>query len=74
MTGSISQGQWEYYQIEASASDTQLKVELTNLSADVDLYVNAVFGVTTAAYKCRPYNSMTTVESCTLTNSGTTTW
>jgi serine protease len=73
-TGSVSLRQWKYYQIEASASDAQLKVELTNLSADVDLYVNEGSLPTLTSYDCRPYKRGTTAETCTLTNPGATTW
>ena len=39
--GSVSQGEWAYYRIDASASDSQIIIELANLSADVNLYVQA---------------------------------
>jgi hypothetical protein len=64
--GSVSQGDWVYYQIDASTSDTDITVELTNLSADVDLYVLAGFQPT--------LNNYDTAETCSLQNSGDTTW
>ncbi|MCI5210383.1 MAG: M23 family metallopeptidase, partial [Candidatus Electrothrix sp. ATG2] len=39
ISGSVSQGDWKQYRITASSSDTELQVDLTNLTADVDLYV-----------------------------------
>ena len=72
--GSVSQGEWAYYQIDASASDSQIIIELTNLSADVNLYVQADSRPTLTSYYCRPNLGSTASEICTLTNSGATTW
>jgi len=73
-TGSVTQGHFVYYQIAASASDTQLLVELTNLSDDVDLIVKEGSIPTWSNYDCFPYEWGTTPETCTLPNSGATTW
>ena len=72
--GSVAQGEWVYYRIDASASDSQIVIELTNLSADVDLYVQAGAQPTLTSYYCRPYLGSTAAETCTLTNSGAATW
>ncbi|UCH58468.1 MAG: pre-peptidase C-terminal domain-containing protein [Anaerolineales bacterium] len=73
-TGSVSQGEWVYYQLEASASDADILVELTNLSANVDLYVLAGFIPTLTDYDCRPSQSGTTSETCIVQNSQAITW
>uniref|UniRef100_UPI003B432CB1 PPC domain-containing protein n=1 Tax=Candidatus Electronema sp. JC TaxID=3401570 RepID=UPI003B432CB1 len=74
VNGSVGLSSWKNYKITASSSHTQLKVELTNLSADVDLYVRKDYSPTVSAYTCRPYNGGTASESCTLTISGGATW
>jgi len=73
-TGSVSQGGWAHYQITSIASDIQLLAELTGLSDDVDLYVREGFLPNETQYDCRPYSGGTTPETCTMTNSGATTW
>jgi serine protease len=73
-TGTVLQGQWTYYQIDATVSHTQLVVDLTGLSSDVDLYVRAGALPTLGDYDCRPYTSGTSAETCILSNSGATTW
>ena len=72
--GSVAQGDWVYYRIDASASDSLVMVELFNLSADVNLYVQAGSRPTLTSYYCRPNLGSTASEICTLTNSGATTW
>ena len=72
--GAVLQGEWAYYQINATASHTQIVVELTGLSDDVDLYVRAGVLPTLGDYDCRPYESGTSSETCTMPNSGATTW
>ncbi|MCI5191274.1 MAG: hypothetical protein D3905_16115, partial [Candidatus Electrothrix sp. AS4_5] len=74
VSGSVSQDNWKQYKITASSSDTELQVDLTNLSADVDLYVRKDSSPTETVYDCRPYKGGTSSESCTLTNSGATEW
>ena len=72
--GSVELNEWVYYRIDASASDSLVVVELFNLSADVDLYVQAGLQPALTTYHCRPYLGSTNAETCTLTNSGATTW
>jgi len=74
VSGSVSIGDWVYYQIDAAASDSEIKVELSNLSADVDLYVREASLPTTAVYDCRPYSGGTTLEICSLANAEAVTW
>jgi hypothetical protein len=71
---SVAYQNWANYKIAASSSDTQLLVDMTNLSADVDLYVKQGAMPTLSSYDCRPYRGGTTSESCTLTNSGSNDW
>uniref|UniRef100_UPI003B434128 PPC domain-containing protein n=1 Tax=Candidatus Electronema sp. JC TaxID=3401570 RepID=UPI003B434128 len=74
VSGSAGQNEWKKYKITSSSSDTQLKVDMTGLSADVDLYVQKGAEPTSSSYLCRPYSDGTTSESCTLPNSGSATW
>ncbi len=72
--GSVAPGEWVYYRISSSDTDTKLEVTLTNLSNDVDLYVRAGVIPTLNEYDCRPYYTGTSEETCTLTNIGAQTW
>jgi hypothetical protein len=74
MDGSVSLNEWVYYRIDTSDADSQVVIELFNLSADVDLYVQAGSEPTLTNYFCRPYLNGTNAETCTLTTSGATTW
>ena len=73
-TGTVAEGKWLYYQIQASAADTKLTVELKNLSSDVDLYVRKGAKPNLSDFDCRPYLGGTSSETCNLTNTGDTTW
>lgn len=72
--GSVSLRNAQHYQITSSAADVQLQVELTNLSADVDLYVRQEVKPTGDEYDCRSWESDTDAESCTLSNTAAVTW
>ena len=63
-----------YYQIGSSASDTELEVEITDLTADVDLYVLEGAEPTLESFDCRPYTGDTNSELCILPNSEPVTW
>jgi hypothetical protein len=73
-SGSVIQGEWIYYKISTSSSDTQIEVALTEVSDDVDLYVRAGSQPTLTDYDCRPYLGGTSPETCVLPNSGANTW
>ncbi|KPA15588.1 peptidase S8, partial [Candidatus Magnetomorum sp. HK-1] len=73
-SGSVSKDDWKYYKINASSSHSQIKVEMTNLSNDVDLYVRKGSKPSKTSYDCRPYKGMTKSETCTQINSGSNTW
>ncbi len=74
VNGSVALGQWRYYQISAGAGHTNLLVELSGLSADLDLYVRQGQQPLDDAYDCRPLLGGTAGESCSLPNTGATTW
>ncbi|MEZ7207166.1 pre-peptidase C-terminal domain-containing protein [Pseudoalteromonas sp. DY56-GL79] len=66
-TNSISQGQWQHYQISALQDATRLTVAMTDLSSDVDLYVRVGNQPTLSNYNCRPYKEGSEDEVCDLT-------
>lgn len=76
---SLSLREWHYYTIDSSASDEQLTVNLTNLSADIDLYVRAgsrPSGATDqgGVYDCESIYGGTSSEQCQLDISGEERW
>jgi hypothetical protein len=73
-TGAVAEGEWLYYPRDTSGDDTGLVVELTNLSTDVDLYVLNGEKPNLLVYDCRPYEGQASPETCTLPNTGATTW
>jgi hypothetical protein len=74
VSGNVGQGDWVYYTIEASAEATVLDVTMSNLSADVDLYVKKGAKPTLDSYDCRPYEGNLSKESCVLKNTSAGTW
>ena len=74
VSGNVSQGSWTYYTVDATAEDTALDVAMTNLSADVDLYVKKGSKPTLDSYDCRPYEGGISKESCVLKNTSAGTW
>ncbi len=74
IASSVNYQEWKEYRITASSTDMQLKVKMTNLSADVDLYVRRGGEPTLSVYDCRPYSGGAGPETCTLTNSGENEW
>lgn len=77
-SGTVVQGAWKHYVIEASADMTQLIVEMVGvgLFTDVDLYVRNGTIPTLEEYDCRPYldGTTATTEVCTMANTGATQW
>lgn len=78
-SGSVSLQQWRYYQVSLGASDLRLLVDLTDLSADADLFVRE--GQipdgdpgTGANADCYSDRGNTQVESCVVDNNGASTW
>lgn len=74
VSGSGTAGQMIYYQISTSATDSKLVVSMTNLSADLDLYVRGGALPTLTVFDCRPYLGGTSSETCTFDNPGAKTW
>ena len=64
MTASTRQGTWKYYYVDIAAGDTNLVVDLLNLSKDLDLYVRFNAKPTLSTYDCRPYKGGLTSEQC----------
>jgi uncharacterized protein YkwD len=71
--GALSQNEWRHYMISADASHTQLRVELFNLSGDIDLFVQKGAPITDRA-DCISDAYGTEAETCTLANNAATTW
>lgn len=70
---------WKFYTVESSVTDSELQVDLTELSADADLYVRA--GARPSGhqgdggvYDCGSYAGGRSNERCLLDNAGATTW
>ncbi len=61
----VSQSNWKYYQIESNVGE--VTVQMTGLSADIDLYVRKHSQPTTSNFECRPYHGGTSSETCSLT-------
>lgn len=75
----LSLKEWRFYTIDSSASDEQLTVNLTNLSADIDLYVRAgsrPSGATDqgGVYDCESIYGGTSSEQCQLDINGEERW
>lgn len=67
---SVSRGEWKEYKIKVAASASKLKVELSGLNHDADLYVRKGVRSTLGAYECRPYKDGSTSEICDLNIDG----
>ena len=61
--GDISQGQWQYFTVEAP-ENRMLNITLFNLSGDIDLYIKEDNFPTKFEYQCRSNLSSTQNESC----------
>ncbi len=59
---------WKYYYIDVPSDATQLIIETTNATADIDLYVRFNAKPTLSTYDCRPYTSSGN-ETCTFDSS-----
>lgn len=74
LTGTLKKGHAKHYMITASDTDVQLTVELTDLSADLGLFVRRGEKPTKDDYDCVSWQYGTYPEICTLSNSGAATW
>jgi len=66
LTASASQSTWRYYFVDLPSGSTNLVVDLTNLTADADLYLQRTNKPTTTTYQCRPFVSGTANEQCSI--------
>lgn len=64
ITASSRQGSWKYYYFDIASGNTNLVVDLYNLTGDVDLYVKFNSKPTLSSYDCRPYKGGTSSEQC----------
>lgn len=69
-----SQGGWKYYSFTTGAGDSNLVIDLSNLSGNADLYVS--FGVKPdlANFDCRPFSGGPTAEQCSFPAPAAGTW
>lgn len=74
VTGTLKKGHAKHYMITAADTDVLLTVELTDLSADLGLFVRQAEKPTKDDYDCVSWQYGTQPEACTLTNSGAATW
>lgn len=73
-SASVAQGAWySAPAITLGSNITAYNVEITNLSADVDLYVKEGSSPTSSSYDCRPYSSGNSAESCSANTLGNST-
>jgi uncharacterized protein YkwD len=74
-TGSLAYYTYQEYTITAQANQTELSIDLYNLSADLDLYVKKGQSVLSSSeLDCISEAFGTTAENCTLENNTDTTW
>ncbi len=65
----VAAGEWNYYVINTTASQTALTLSLENLSDDVDLYVLKGQRPSASSNQCASYRLSNETEQCTLTSS-----
>lgn len=64
---SVSKSSWKYYTLTVPAGRTNLTINTSGGTGDVDLYVRLGSQPTLSSYNCRPYKTGNT-ESCSFTN------
>lgn len=74
VASSVALGDWKYYRISTPADAAQLKVTLTKLSADVDLYLRKASRPQQLEYNKRSIKVGTLSEAITLRNPGENVW
>ncbi|MBI5556560.1 MAG: protease inhibitor I42 family protein [Deltaproteobacteria bacterium] len=74
MTPSISGGTWKYYYVTLPVGASDLSIEVTNMTADVDLYVNRGEKPLASAYDCNSMNSSTSNDSCSFSSPESGQW
>lgn len=65
-SGMLDTGQWDYYEVTGATS-----IKLSDLSADLDLFVSRTGTPSGEQYDCRPFASGSTEEICSLDPQGT---
>lgn len=74
MTATSAGEVWRYYYVDLPGGNTDLVIDLYDLSADIDLYVRYGSKPTTSSYQCRPYVSGTLSEQCSFATPGPGRW
>lgn len=74
VASSVALGDWQYYRITTPADTAQLKVTLTKLSADVDLYLRKASRPQQFEYNKRSIKVGTLSETITIKNPGESVW
>jgi len=74
LSGAVEQFKSEEYKIRVPSADTAVRVELTGLSQDANLYVRRGLRPTLDVWDCRPNMATPRDERCLLPNSGDTTY
>lgn len=69
VTGSVEAGAWSYFRVTGAA-----EISLSNLTADLDLYIGDGANPTATSYACRPFSSGTATETCAVSNPSDTTF
>lgn len=73
-SNSVAFDAWVDYEITVSSGATRLVVDLTNLSADADLYVRQGSQPQLDTYDCRSWDAGTADEQCSFDAPGAGTW
>ena len=68
------EGTQTYYTIAVPENSTALKVRLSNVTGDPDLYVRYGEQPTNEIFDCRPYSGQNTDETCNMDNPQAGTW
>ena len=76
---SVFQGDWQFYKIDATAADTELTVDLSGLSADIDLYVRqgsrpSGHSQENGIYDCLSTHGGNSNERCVVSNESDSSW
>ncbi len=64
VTGTIAQGEWQYFDVTQTATFDSLSINLTNLNSDIDLYTREGALPLLDTYNCRSWNGGSSDEFC----------
>jgi hypothetical protein len=73
-SGSVALNEWDHYSIDVPSGANRLLVELSDLTADGDLYVREGSQPTASNYDCNPYLPGTSNETCEIDAPSAGTW